>query len=91
MENGGIDCWGGCNAQQGKCDWCGTEGWCCQQGWVGNGCDGTFGGPSGGGHQCVLKPGIYETKTKNKHLKLNKKCLGHIGLIFKLGPNFDDK
>ena len=24
-----------------------------------NVCDGTFGGPSGGGHQCVLKPGIY--------------------------------
>ena len=29
--------------------------------WVGNGCDGTFGGPSGGGHQCVLKPGMYDT------------------------------
>ena len=26
-----------------------------------NGCDGTFGGLSGGGHQCVLKPGMYDT------------------------------
>ena len=59
LENGGIDCYTGCNQQQGKCDWCGMDGWCCRKGidWVGNGCDGTFGGPSS--HRCVLKPGMY--------------------------------
>ena len=55
LENAGEDCWGGCNSQQGKCDWCGTDGWCCRKDWIGNGCDGTFGGQSN--HQCVLKPG----------------------------------
>ena len=43
-----------CNKQEGKCDWCGTEGWCCRKGFIGNGCDGSFGGESG--HRCVLKP-----------------------------------
>ena len=38
--------------KEGKCDWCGTDGWCCRKGWVGNGCDGTIGGSNG--HQCVL-------------------------------------
>ena len=51
----GEDCWDGCNKQQGKCEWCGSEGYCCRQGWEGNECDGTFGGPNN--HQCVLKPG----------------------------------
>ena len=55
MENGGIDCYTGCNQQQGKCDWCGMDGWCCRKDSVGNGCDGTFGGIND--HQCVLKPG----------------------------------
>ena len=39
--------------QQGKCDWCGADGWCCRKGadWRGSGCDGTRGGPNN--HQCV--------------------------------------
>ena len=56
-----MDCWNGCNKQQGKCDWCGTEGWCCRIGWTGNGCDGLFGGSRG--HLCVSKPG----KIGNQH------------------------
>ena len=58
LENSGKNCLVGCNKKQGKCDWCGMDGWCCRKGtdWVGNGCDGTFGGPSS--HRCVLKPGI---------------------------------
>merc|ERR1712051_680775 len=54
LENGGQHCWAGCNSQQGKCAWCGTDGWCCKKGWTGNGCDGTFGGSNH--HLCVLKP-----------------------------------
>ena len=55
LENAGEDCWNGCNHKEGKCGWCGTDGWCCRKDWIGNGCDGTFGGQSN--HQCVLKPG----------------------------------
>ena len=57
MENGGKNCLVGCNKEQGKCDWCGMDGWCCRKDWVGNGCDGTFGGPSS--HRCVLKPSMW--------------------------------
>merc|ERR1712166_609003 len=53
LKNGGKDCWNGCNKKQGKCTWCGTDGFCCRMGWIGNGCDGSFGGAYG--HQCVLK------------------------------------
>ena len=57
MQNGGEDCLHDCNYQEGKCDWCGTDGWCCRINSVGNGCDGSFGGP--GSHQCGLKPSKY--------------------------------
>ena len=55
IEHSGEDCWAGCNQQQGKCDWCGIDGWCCRQNWIGNGCDGIFGGIMS--HRCVAKPG----------------------------------
>ena len=54
LEHSGEDCWSKCKGQEGKCDWCGTEGWCCKKSSIGNGCDGSFGGESG--HRCVLKP-----------------------------------
>ena len=57
LQNGGEDCLHDCNYQEGKCDWCGTDGWCCRINSVGNGCDGSFGGP--GSHQCALKPSKY--------------------------------
>ena len=41
-------------SKEGKCDWCGTDGWCCKKTFVGNGCDGTFGGINQ--HTCTLKP-----------------------------------
>ena len=55
----GQDCWGGCNAKQGPCSWCGT-GRCCRYGWddTSNGCDGQL-GIEGLGHVCVRSP---ETK-----------------------------
>ena len=57
LAHSGEECWLSkykCNKQEGKCDWCGTEGWCCRKDFIGNGCDGSFGGESG--HRCVLKP-----------------------------------
>ena len=61
VEHSGEDCWSRCNQQPGKCDWCGTNGWCCRKGedWIGNGCDGTFGGQSQ--HLCVLDPSLGES------------------------------
>ena len=56
LKNVGEHCWDGCNKQQGKCDWCGTNGWCCRKGVTGNGCDGTFGGQTQS--QCVSNPGM---------------------------------
>jgi len=64
LENQGKDCWNGCNYKQGKCDWCGTDGWCCRKGWVGNGCDGNVGGSNG--HQCQLNPGYEGLKNGGK-------------------------
>ena len=56
LANDGVDCWQGCNKKQGKCDWCGTEGWCCRMNWKGNGCDGSIGGANN--HQCTLNPKV---------------------------------
>ena len=52
LENADQDCWYGCNQQQGKCSWCGQNGYCCKDGTPGNGCDGSFGGVSI--HACTL-------------------------------------
>ena len=57
LEHARENCWHPCNTTQGKCTWCGTEGWCCQIGIIGNGCDGSFGGNNG--HECALKQGMY--------------------------------
>merc|ERR1719471_2275410 len=55
LKNAGQDCWNGCNYKQGKCSWCGLDGYCCRKGWTpGNGCDGSFGGDNI--HACVLNP-----------------------------------
>ena len=60
MENAGRDCWNGCKKQQGKCEWCGFDGYCCRKNFApGNGCDGSFGGQNR--HVCVLKDeGTYD-------------------------------
>ena len=55
LKNSGKNCWDGCNEQEGKCDWCGTEGFCCKKDSIGNGCDGVFGGQDN--HECVRKYG----------------------------------
>ena len=57
LEHEGEDCWDHCDGKQGPCSWCGLEGMCCSMrpGYVGNGCDGTFGGDPN--HVCKLKPG----------------------------------
>ena len=54
IANKGKDCWKGCEKTQGRCEWCGTEGWCCRLGWEGNGCDGGM-GAKGMGHVCTGK------------------------------------
>ena len=63
LMNAGKTCWYSCGGKQGKCSWCGSDGWCCRKNgnspyWLptqqSNGCDGTFGGSTQ--HQCVLKP-----------------------------------
>ena len=64
LLNSGKNCWSNCNNQQGKCLWCGRDGWCCRKNWIlSHGCDGTFGGETG--HQCTLKPkpSNYEQKS----------------------------
>ena len=53
LLNGGKDCWFACQGKQGKCNWCGDDGWCCRKEWIGNGCDGVIGGTK---HTCVLNP-----------------------------------
>ena len=55
LEHAGENCWNRCNSVDGKCKWCGTDGWCCSMSSIGNGCDGTFGGENG--HICTLKTG----------------------------------
>ena len=71
LMNAGKNCFSACGGTmendpmevQGKCSWCGSDGWCCRKNgddpyWLptaqSNGCDGTFGGPNQ--HHCVLKP-----------------------------------
>jgi len=54
LENQNQNCWTGCNQLQGKCGWCGVEGYCCKKGMKGNGCDGSIGGIVD--YLCVLNP-----------------------------------
>jgi hypothetical protein len=65
VEHLGQDCWGGCKAKQGKCDWCGTGGICCRSGWKdkSNGCDGIL-GMKGKGHVCVKDDNAPSCETK---------------------------
>ena len=60
LENDGKACWSECNQQEGRCNWCGTEGWCCKKNSSGNGCNGLFGGESN--HQCKSKLGMMRYK-----------------------------
>ena len=59
LENAGQYCYPYCYYNgQGKCDWCGTEGYCCMKNYPEGGCDGSFGGETR--HECVLPPkGMY--------------------------------
>ena len=83
LEHAGEDCWNRCKVDgitvDGKCKWCGTDGWCCRQGSVGNGCDGTFGGENG--HICTLKPGKLSSLSIYLKSLLNEKIFF---LIFSL-------
>merc|ERR1712025_670562 len=53
LENAGNDCWHGCNKLQGKCSFCGPNGYCCRKGFEGSECDGSYGGHNF--HACVLR------------------------------------
>lgn len=63
IANKGQNCYRPCHEVQGKCDWCGADGWCCRKGWTGNGCDGTFGIENH--HTCVLHPFPNQGKIAN--------------------------
>ena len=87
LENSGEKCWGKCNGQDGKCDWCGTKGWCCRKNKIANGCDGTFGG-NGVHHECHLHSGMLESLARQVfHVyKVPHKYMGEflkIGVAFK--------
>jgi len=57
LENVGEHCWHGCNKIQGKCSWCGPNGYCCRKGWKSNdGCDGRVGGHNF--HACVFRQNV---------------------------------
>ena len=75
LENAGLSCWKDCNKRQGKCDWCGTDGYCCRKYFwknTKNGCDGSFGGNNK--HTCVLKPPEGTIDFKNAGKSCWKQC-----------------
>ncbi len=45
LAHEGEDCWVDCGQKGGPCEWCGSTGMCCRQGSIGDGCDGSIGGP----------------------------------------------
>ena len=55
LINGRDQCWSECNKRDGKCDFCGSNGYCCRKGYNNNGCDGKIGGNDH--HICVTYPG----------------------------------
>ena len=46
LAHEGEDCWVDCGQKGGPCEWCGSAGMCCKQGVLGDGCDGSIGGPN---------------------------------------------
>lgn len=62
VNNKGSACWGPCGAKQGKCSYCGSEGYCCRFGWHDKfgGCTGRM-GLSGKGHVCTDPPDPSDT------------------------------
>ena len=72
LENAGQNCWYRCHFKEGKCDWCGPEGYCCRQNWIGRECDGISGGKNS--HQCVFLAGTNFLKTLAKEIT-GKKCI----------------
>lgn len=55
LINGRDQCWSECNKRDGKCDFCGSNGFCCRKGYNKYGCDGKIGGNDH--HICVTYPG----------------------------------
>ena len=75
MNNPGEDCWGRCHEKEGKCEWCGPDGYCCKKGHDATpnepdvDCDdGAFGGIKR--HECVPKlEKSYHSHCHNNGLK----------------------
>ena len=74
LQNSDERCWGKCEAKDGPCEWCGTEGWCCRQKNIKNGCDGNLG--SKNHHICVHGLGFEPLKLVNPGEKCWKSCKG---------------
>ena len=56
FHNSEKDCYSYCSGD-GKCSWCGDQGYCCRKGYTGNGCDGQMGWDKH--HSCVGTKGIF--------------------------------
>ena len=54
VRNEGEDCWGHCGKWEGRCGYCGNNGYCCRKDQLGCGCDGEM-GVEGKGHVCAEK------------------------------------
>ena len=54
VRNEGEGCWGNCGKWEGRCGYCGNNGYCCRKDWLGCGCDGEM-GVEGKGHVCAEK------------------------------------
>ena len=43
VQNENQRCLDSCDGKEGRCGWCGPDGWCCMLGVIGNGCTGNMG------------------------------------------------
>ena len=74
VKNLGESCWNECHKKEGKCEWCGPEGYCCQKNYKSTNkhdvdCNGgAFGGKKQ--HECVPK---YKEKSYHTHCQGNGK------------------
>ena len=73
VKNLGESCWNECHKKEGKCEWCGPEGYCCQKNYKSTNkhdvdCNGgAFGGKKQ--HECVPKYSLFTFKSHKSIFK----------------------